>query len=142
MGILGDQDNFARDLKITVVSRAGGGCRGNHYVGQTFYVVDALTPKGICINAWSAMLPSINVLMFQGRMPWGCVDKMRVACPDGENQTIFEIVAIDEKNAGKERAEMMKRLEKSARRPGAGKFKGDRPGRKSGGGGPESEEVK
>ena len=123
MGILGDQKDFARDIKITVVSQKGRGCRGNHYIGQEFYVVDALTPQGICLNAFAALMQSMNLLMFNGQMPWGSVDNLRVACPDDETQTVFELSVIKPEDAEKELVNLLKTRAKRAKYPGAGMYK-------------------
>lgn len=122
MGVLGDQRDFARDIKITVKSMKGKGCRGNHYVGQTFYVVDALTPGRLCMNALSSMIPSLSLLMFGGRMPWGEVETLDVACPDGNTQVIFELSVIKPEDGEKERENLLRTNEKRAKKIGAGKF--------------------
>jgi uncharacterized repeat protein (TIGR04076 family) len=122
MGILGDQKDFARDIKITVFSVKGKGCRGNHYPGQTFYVVDSLTPQGICMNAWGPLQPSLNLLMFKGQMPWGTIDNLKVACPDGETQVIFELTVIKEEDAASEKENMLRVNAKRAAKAGAGPF--------------------
>ena len=122
MGMMGDQKDFARDIKITVVSLQSKGCRGNHYPGQTFYVVDALTPQGICMNAWSALQPSLNLLMFKGQMPWGTVDNLKVACPDGDTLVIFELTVIKDEDAESEKENMLKLNAKRAAKIGAGSF--------------------
>ncbi len=122
MGILGDQKDFARDIKITVVSQKGRGCRGNHFVGQTFYIVDALTPQGLCMNAFAALMPSLNLLMFNGQMPWGSLEKIQVACPDGETQTIFELSVVKPDEADAELKNLRKNLEKRQGKFSAGPF--------------------
>lgn len=123
MGVLGSQKDFARDIKITVKSIKGRGCRGNHYVGQTYYVVDSLTPQGICMNAFNALMPSLNLLMFKGAMPWGTVNTLDVACPDSTTQVVFELTVITEEDAEKERENMLKAQAKRAKKIGAGTFK-------------------
>lgn len=122
MGVLGDQTDFAKDIKITVKSLKGKGCRGNHYVGQTFYVVDSLTPGRMCMNALSSMLPSLSLLMFGGRMPWGEVETLDVACPDGNTQVIFELSVVKPADRERERENLLKINEKRAKKIGAGKF--------------------
>lgn len=122
MGALGDQKDFARDIKITVKSMKGLGCRGNHYVGQTFYIVDSLAPGRICLNALTAMMPSVSVLMFAGKMPWGQVETLDVACPDGTTQVIFELSVIKPEDAEKEKENLLKTQAKRAGKIGAGKF--------------------
>ncbi|MBI2918291.1 MAG: TIGR04076 family protein [Chloroflexi bacterium] len=81
-------------VRATVVS-VGGHCGNGHQVSQS-YDLEGLTPAGICINAFSTIIPTFRVLRFGGEFPWE-EDKgtARVACPDAKNPVVFELRRIE-----------------------------------------------
>lgn len=80
-------------VRATVVSQKGH-CGNGHAVGQS-YEMDSLTPPGVCINAFSCLIPTFRVLRFGGEFPWEKdKDTARVACPDAENPVVFELRRI------------------------------------------------
>ncbi len=77
-------------VRIEVVSQQGR-CTQEHKVGDS-WVVDKKTPEGICLFAFNALLPRLQVLEFGGTFPWAKdPDVVRAACPDGNNPVVFEL---------------------------------------------------
>ncbi len=73
-----------------VVSQKGT-CAATHKVGQEFLISDK-TPAGMCSWAFYAIFPFVSVMQFGGSFPWEKdPDKTTVACPDPENQVVFEL---------------------------------------------------
>jgi uncharacterized repeat protein (TIGR04076 family) len=83
-----DQDIYK--IKIKVTSQKGK-CEAGHKVGDEFEAA-GLTPPGMCIFAFSSILPSLTPLMFGGQFFWAeDKDVTRCVCPDGENPVEFEL---------------------------------------------------
>jgi len=83
---------MAKQYKVTarVVSQKGT-CAATHKVGQEFLIGDK-TPAGMCSWAFYAIFPFVSVMQFGGSFPWEKdPDKTTVACPDPENQVVFEL---------------------------------------------------
>jgi len=77
-------------VSIRVVSQKGT-CEAGHKVGDR-WVVDEKTPEGLCLFAFSSLLPFLQVLMFGGSFPWESdPDVTTVACPDPANPVVFEL---------------------------------------------------
>ena len=77
-------------VRVKVISQKGS-CEMGHRVGDQ-WVVDYKTPEGICIFAFSSLLPSLTPLMFGGSFPWESdPDATTVACPDAQNPVVFEL---------------------------------------------------
>jgi uncharacterized repeat protein (TIGR04076 family) len=71
-------------VRVKVVSQKGS-CEAGHKVGDE-------TPEGLCIFAFSALMPFITPLMYGGSFPWEKdPDMTTVACPDGQNPVVFEL---------------------------------------------------
>lgn len=82
------------EIVITVKSQKGE-CARNHREGQCFRM-SGVTPEGICVSAFAAMLPAIRVLMLGGVHPWSPdPDAEVVACPDPDNPVVFEVRRIE-----------------------------------------------
>jgi uncharacterized repeat protein (TIGR04076 family) len=83
-------------VKFTMtVKEIKGTCDNGHQVGDTFEITDAKTPGGICLSAFSAILPKLMALMLGGDIPWsGDKDADIVACPDPENAVRWEVRRI------------------------------------------------
>ena len=83
-----DQDIY--EIKMKVTSQKGT-CVAGHKVGDEFKT-SGLTPKGMCLFAFSSILPSLTPLMFGGQFFWAKdKDVTQVACPDGDNPVVFEL---------------------------------------------------
>jgi uncharacterized repeat protein (TIGR04076 family) len=76
-----------------IVSQKGP-CSLGHKVGDEFVIGD-YTPAGMCSWAFYTLFPFAAALQFGGVFPWESdPDKAVVACPDAENQTVFELRRI------------------------------------------------
>ncbi len=79
------------EVAAKVVSQKGT-CALEHKVGDE-WVIGEKTPEGICLSAFSALYPHVQVLMFGGAFPWETDPDVitKVACPDAENPLVFEL---------------------------------------------------
>lgn len=88
-----DQDFYK--IKIKVTSQKGT-CVVGHKIGDEFET-SGTTPAGICLFAFSSILPSLSPLMFGGQFFWSKdKDVAEVACPDADNPVVFELRRIRE----------------------------------------------
>ena len=82
-------------VSVKVVSKLGH-CGSGHKVGNE-WIVGRKIPGGICISAFSYLLPSIQVLKFGGSFPWeNNPDVTTIACPDAENKVVYELKRLKE----------------------------------------------
>ncbi len=82
-------------IKITVES-VKGECPTGNKVGNTF-IVENTTPAGMCLGAFSALLPAIMVMKNGGSFPWERnPDVAHVGCSDPINQVVYRIERIIE----------------------------------------------
>ena len=82
-------------VSVEVISQQGS-CEAGHKVGDR-WVIGEKTPEGLCIFAFSSLLPFITPLMFGGSFPWEKdPDMTTVACPDGQNPVVFELRRLPE----------------------------------------------
>lgn len=78
------------NVSIKVISQKGT-CEAGHKVGDQ-WLVGEKTPEGLCLFAFSSLLPCITPLMFGGAFPWEKdPDRTTVVCPDPNNPVVFEI---------------------------------------------------
>jgi uncharacterized repeat protein (TIGR04076 family) len=83
-----DQDIY--EIKMKVTSQKGT-CVAGHKVGDEFKT-SGLTPKGMCLFAFSSILPSLTPLMFGGQFFWSKdKDVAETVCPDADNPVVFEL---------------------------------------------------
>jgi len=83
------------EVAIKVISQKGT-CNYEHKVGEE-WVLNTKTPEGICLAAFSSLLPNARVLMFGGSFPWEPdPDVSTIACPDAENPVVFELKRVRE----------------------------------------------
>jgi uncharacterized repeat protein (TIGR04076 family) len=77
-------------VRVKVISQKGS-CEAGHKVGDE-WLVDEKTPGGLCLFAFSSLLPSLTPLIFGGSFPWESdPDVTTVACPDADNPVVFEL---------------------------------------------------
>jgi uncharacterized repeat protein (TIGR04076 family) len=77
-------------IKATVDSVAGKCPLGNR-PGKKF-VIKRTTPAGMCLSAFNAVSPAIQVLRYGGSFPWEKnPDVAYISCPDHLNRTVFKI---------------------------------------------------
>ncbi len=71
-----------------------GKCPMKFKVGRT-WVIDKLTPGGMCQSAYQAIYSALRVFRFGGSHPW---DKDKnttyICCPDPENRVVYELRRI------------------------------------------------
>lgn len=78
------------DVVAKVISQKGT-CGAEHKVGDE-WIIGSKTPPGICLSAFNALFPSVQVLMYGGSFPWATnPDVATVACPDAANPIVFEL---------------------------------------------------
>ena len=78
------------DIAVKVISQ-NGTCSRRHKVGDEWIVGDE-TLEGICLYAFDAISPQLQVLKFGGSFPWSDnPDTGKVACPDPDNPVVFEL---------------------------------------------------
>ena len=82
-------------IKVTVES-VEGKCPLGNVPGKEF-IIERTTPAGMCMSAYQAISPAIQVLRFGGSFPWEKdPDVARFACPDPVNRTIYKIERVGE----------------------------------------------
>ncbi len=85
-------------IRIKVISQKGV-CLGGHKVGDEWVMRGNedgwKTPAGICMFAFSAIYPYIQMLMYGGSFPWQRdPDVWPAPCPDSMNPVVFELRRI------------------------------------------------
>ena len=82
------------DAAIKLVS-IGGVCPAQHKVGDEWVMRggdDLWRTPNMCMFAFSALYPSIQMLMYGGSYPWEPEsDTVLVPCPDSRNPVVFEL---------------------------------------------------
>jgi uncharacterized repeat protein (TIGR04076 family) len=79
------------DEVIAKVISQKGTCSARHKVGDEF-IINEITPEGMCAWAYYTLYPFSTVLRFGGSFPWESdAGKSVVACPDAENPVRFEL---------------------------------------------------
>ena len=77
-------------IKITMDSVAGKCPLGNK-PGKEF-IVHGITPAGMRISAFGAILTAIQVLKFSGCFPWGKdPNEAYICCPDHLNRVFYRL---------------------------------------------------
>ncbi|MBD3404160.1 TIGR04076 family protein [candidate division GN15 bacterium] len=81
------------DIKITLISQLKK-CPAGHKVGDT-WTVGRYTPEGMCLGAFSSLLPYITTLRYGGSFPWEKdPDKATFCCPDAEVVNAFRLERV------------------------------------------------
>ena len=81
------------DVAVKVISQKGT-CHAEHKVGDE-WCIGIKTPDGICLPAFNALYPSLQVLRFGGVFPYSDdPDTAKEACPDPNNPVVFELRRI------------------------------------------------
>ena len=84
-----------KEHRIKVLEKKGK-CDNMHEVGDEFVLKGPKTPEGICLGAFTAIMPSLMALIYGANIPFGQEKNvMTVACPDPKNCVIWEIRRID-----------------------------------------------
>lgn len=83
-----------KKFRITVEG-VDGTCVACHRSGEVFYVEEDKTPQGICLTAFSGLLPYINAMICDASFPWeSAPGRIRLGCPDPDNNVVFVIEEI------------------------------------------------
>ena len=83
-----------KKFKITV-ERVEGLCVFGHKPGDVFYMDGDSTPEGICLPAFSGLLPYLNAMICDAEFWWEPVrGKIRLGCPDPDNHVTFCIEIV------------------------------------------------
>lgn len=80
-------------VRITLVERTKK-CHNGHQVGDQWQV-GHLTPEGLCLGAFSSLLPYIHVLQYGGDFSW--VDEpgsVIIACPDHKVRCVYRVERV------------------------------------------------
>jgi len=82
------------DVKITLVSQLKK-CPAGHQVGDEF-LIGHMTPAGLCMGAFSSLLPYITTLRFGGSFFWEKNDdEGTFCCPDPEVVNVFHLERVN-----------------------------------------------
>jgi len=80
-------------VKVTVVS-VQGHCGAGHTPGQS-WVVDRLTPEGICTVGFACLEPTLRLLRWGGAQPWQeDKDTAHQACSSPNNRVLFQLTRL------------------------------------------------
>ncbi len=83
------------DVRITLVEQTKK-CHNGHKVGDE-WVVERFTPAGMCMGAFSSLLPYITTLQFGGSFPWEKTEGAGLfACPDHRVCNVFRLERIED----------------------------------------------
>lgn len=77
------------------ILEVNGDCVAGHKPGDSYQMESFLTPSGICIHAFHALYPWLQVIRFRGKIPWEEENQITVACPDHKNQVVLRVVRIE-----------------------------------------------
>ena len=81
------------DIEVKVISRKGA-CSAGHEVGDS-WVIGSKTKEGMCVGAYNAVSPYIQVLRFGGELPWANEKgAAEVACPDADNPVVLKLTRL------------------------------------------------
>ena len=72
--------------RITMVE---GTCQGGHHKVGDSWIVESVTPEGICIHAWDNLSSYLMHLDMDGTF-WGA-NSFKSHCPDIENGIVFQV---------------------------------------------------
>lgn len=85
----------AKKVHIRVISQKGT-CKYNIKLGDE-WIVDGITPAGICLGARHNIYPNLRLLRYGGIMPqYPDPDVIKVVCPDIDNPIIFELRRLND----------------------------------------------
>jgi len=65
-----------------------GRCQCGHRRGETWETIGK-TPEGICIAAFSSLIPWIHILWDGHNPEWSEDGLVKVSCPDPKNPVVF-----------------------------------------------------
>ena len=72
------------------VTGVKGTCSAGHKVGESF-PIGCWDTGGLCGFFYHDIFPSLNVMQFGGKFPWGAADEMTLECPDRQNAVTLRV---------------------------------------------------
>jgi uncharacterized repeat protein (TIGR04076 family) len=82
-------------VKVEIISQSGV-CPNGHKVGDS-WIVEHVTPGGMCIAAFAAICPMLETLEFGGGLAWHADPHvLELACPDAKNPVVFRLSRLSE----------------------------------------------
>jgi uncharacterized repeat protein (TIGR04076 family) len=69
---------------VATVIGLKGTCNAGHAVGEKFEI-SCHNPGGLCGFFYHDLFPTLSVMQFGGRYPWGDPDVIELGCPDRTN---------------------------------------------------------
>jgi uncharacterized repeat protein (TIGR04076 family) len=75
---------------VAEVTAVKGTCSAGHKVGDTF-PIGCWDSGGLCGFFYHDIFPSLNVMQFGGKFPWGEADEMTLECPDRQNALTLRV---------------------------------------------------
>jgi len=82
------------DVEITLVSQKRK-CHRGHRVGDR-WLVQGTTPGGICLGAFSSLLPYVTALRYGGSFHWEeAAGEGTFCCPDPEVVSTFRLKRVE-----------------------------------------------
>jgi len=81
-------------IRITLVDKKGEGhCHRGHKIGDSF---DFDTERGLlCPMVQHVAFPYIDILRYEGKLPEGNGNSIRICCPDADVINIFKIEKVE-----------------------------------------------
>ncbi len=85
------------NVQITIKSVTKGECSQGFKPGDTWLIKENKTPGGMCLGAFNAIFPALQVFRTGGEQHWDeDKDVTCVSCPDPKHQLIFELKRLRE----------------------------------------------
>ncbi len=79
---------------VAEIVEVKGNCHAGHKVGDTMSI-GCWDTGGLCGFFYHDIFPSLNVMQFGGRYPWGPADDLTLECPDRANAVSIRIRRAD-----------------------------------------------
>lgn len=94
----GTDPDFGLRVQIEIETVGGRGrCSIGLVPGQSWTVDSPVVPAGMCMWAWSSLMPFLTPLRFGTSLPWEDESgTARVCCPDPDNPVVFRLSTLGE----------------------------------------------
>ena len=91
--------NMARDPGIgnkimATVTGLKGTCNAGHFVGEKFEL-SCHNPGGLCGFFYHDLFPTLSVMQFGGKYPWGDPNAIEMECPDRYNLLTLRLEGVN-----------------------------------------------
>lgn len=91
---MAEKSSEAFHLEAEVIS-VKGDCHTGHKVGDRLRV-DCYDSGGLCGFFYHDIFPSLSVMHFNGRYPWGSGEDLTLECPDRGNAVTIKLRKVRE----------------------------------------------